>query len=174
MATHSNTLAWRIPGMGEPGGLPSLGSHRVGHDWSDLAAAAADDLLFCFSQSSFREAHMWHLFHWSDVLWLIKASEKKLCVCVCVCVCVKVTQLCLTPCDAMDCSSPGSSVHGILQARIQEWIAIPFSRGSSWPKNWTQVSCIAGRFFTVWATRKAGTNYILSLFMGNSCPSHQT
>ena len=42
MATHSSVLAWRIPGMGEPGGLPSLGSHRVGHDWSDLAAAAAD------------------------------------------------------------------------------------------------------------------------------------
>ena len=41
MATHSRVLAWRIPGTGEPGGLPSLGSHRVGHDWSDLAAAAA-------------------------------------------------------------------------------------------------------------------------------------
>ena len=40
MATHSNILAWRIPGTGEPGGLPSMGSHRVGHDWSDLAAAA--------------------------------------------------------------------------------------------------------------------------------------
>ena len=41
MATHSTVLAWRIPGMGEPGELPSMGSHRVGHDWSDLAAAAA-------------------------------------------------------------------------------------------------------------------------------------
>ena len=41
MATHSSVLAWRIPGMGEPGGLPSMGSHRVGHDWSDSAAAAA-------------------------------------------------------------------------------------------------------------------------------------
>ena len=40
MATHSGVLAWRIPGMGEPGGLPSMGSHRVGHDWSDLATAA--------------------------------------------------------------------------------------------------------------------------------------
>ena len=43
MATHFGDLAWRIPGMGEPGGLPSMGSHRVGHDWSDLVAAAADD-----------------------------------------------------------------------------------------------------------------------------------
>jgi len=41
MATHSSVLAWRIPGTGQPGGLPSMGSHRVGHDWSDLAAAAA-------------------------------------------------------------------------------------------------------------------------------------
>ena len=43
MATHSSVLAWRIPEMGEPGGLPSMGSHRVGHNWGDLAAAAAAD-----------------------------------------------------------------------------------------------------------------------------------
>ena len=48
MATHPSVLAWRIPGTGEPGGLPSLGSHRVGHDWSNLAAvAAAAALLIC-------------------------------------------------------------------------------------------------------------------------------
>ena len=46
MATHSSVIAWRIPGMGEPGGLLSMRSHRVGHDWSDLAAAAAPDLIF--------------------------------------------------------------------------------------------------------------------------------
>ena len=46
MATHSSVLAWKIPGTGEPGGLPSMGSHRVGHDWSDLAAAAADYISF--------------------------------------------------------------------------------------------------------------------------------
>ena len=56
--------------------------------------------------------------------------------------------------DPMDGSPPGSSVRGILLARIREWVAIPFSRGSSWPRDWTQVSCIAGEFFTVWATRK--------------------
>ena len=49
MATHSSVLAWRIPGTGEPGGLPSLGSHRVGHDWSDLAAAAAVYVCQCYS-----------------------------------------------------------------------------------------------------------------------------
>ena len=59
---------------------------------------------------------------------------------------VLVTQLCLSLCDPMDCSPPGSSVHGILQARTLEWVAISFSRGSSWPRDWTWVSCIAGRF----------------------------
>ena len=49
----------------------------------------------------------------------------------------------------------GSSIHGILQARILEWVAIPFSRGSSQPRDWTQVSSIAGRFFTTWVTRDA-------------------
>ena len=117
MATHSSVLAWRIPGTGKPGGLPSMGSHRVGHDWSDLAAAAA-------------------------ACWLK----------------VLVTQSCPTLCHPMDCSPPVSFVHGILQARILEWVAIPFSRGSSWPKDRTQVSCIAGRFFTVWATREAPGN----------------
>ena len=65
---------------------------------------------------------------------------------------VLVAQLCPTLCDRMDCSPPGSSVHGILQARILEWVAISFSRGSSWPGDRTWVSCIAGRFFTVWTT----------------------
>ena len=62
-----------------------------------------------------------------------------------------VTQLCPTLCDPMDCSPPGSSVHGILQARILEWVAISFSRGSSPPRDQTQVSCVScieGGFFT--------------------------
>ena len=61
---------------------------------------------------------------------------------------VKVTQLCLTLCDTMDCSLPGSSIHGIFQARVLEWVAISFSRGSSRPRDWTQVSRIVGRRFT--------------------------
>ena len=65
------------------------------------------------------------------------------------CVCTLVTQLSLTFCNPMDCSSPGSSVHGIPQARILEWIAIPFSRGSSLLRDQTQVSHIIGRFFTI-------------------------
>ena len=68
---------------------------------------------------------------------------------------VLVTQCCLTFCDPMDCSPPGSSIHGIPQARILEWVAVPFSRGSSLLRNWTQVSLIVGRFFTIWATRES-------------------
>jgi len=55
----------------------------------------------------------------------------------------------------MDYILPGSSIHGILQARLLAWVAISFSRESSQPKDWTQVSCIAGRFFINWATREA-------------------
>ena len=68
---------------------------------------------------------------------------------------VLVAQLYLHLCDPMDCSLPGSSVNGILQARILEWVAIPFSRRSSQPRDRTQVFWIAGRFFTNWATRDA-------------------
>ena len=71
------------------------------------------------------------------------------------CVCVCVVQLCTTLCNPVNYSPPGSSVNGILQARIMEWVAIPFSRGSSWLRDRPPVSCIAGRFFTVWATREA-------------------
>ena len=81
METHSNVLAWRILGMGKPGGLPSMGSHRVEHDWSDLAAGAAD------------------------------------------------------------CSLEGSSVHGILQVRILEWVAMSSSRRSSRHRDNTCISC---------------------------------
>ena len=67
---------------------------------------------------------------------------------------VKVAQLCPSICNPVDCSPPGFSVHEILQARVLEWVAIPFSRASSWPRDWTPVSCIAGKCSTTWATRK--------------------
>ena len=67
-------------------------------------------------------------------------------------------QSCPILCHPKDCSPPGSSVHGIFQARILEWVAISFSRGSSWPRDWAHISCVsctAGRFFTHWAIREA-------------------
>ena len=70
------------------------------------------------------------------------------------CVCFLVTQLYLTLCDPMDCSPPGSSIHGIFQVKVLEWIAIGFSRGSSQPRDGTWVSRIVGRRFTVWANRE--------------------
>ena len=67
----------------------------------------------------------------------------------------KSLQLCLTLCNHMDYSPLGSSVHGILQTRILEWVATPFSRGSPQPRARTWVSCIGGRFFTIWDIREA-------------------
>ena len=90
---------------------------------------------------------------------------------------IKVTQSCPTLCDPMDCSLPGSSVHGILQGWIMEWVAFPFSRGSSQNSDWTQVSCIAGGFFTTWATRKAQeywSEWPVPFFRGSSWPRNWT
>ena len=67
----------------------------------------------------------------------------------------EVAQLCPTLCDPIDCSLPGSSVHGIFQAKVLEWVAISFSRGSSQPRDWTWASNIVGRCFTIWATKEA-------------------
>ena len=154
MAPHSSTLAWKIPWMEEPGGLQSMGllrvvhdwatslslftfmhwrrkwqptpvflpwesqgwgslvgllsmgSHGVGHDWSDLAAAA----LYSWNTSCIHTHTHTHVCTWSEV---------------------KVTQLCLTLCNPMDCGPLGSFAHGIIQARILEWVTFPFSRGSS-------------------------------------------
>ena len=99
--------------------------------------------------------------------------------------CVLVAQSCLTLCDPMDCSPPGSSVHGILQTRIPEWVAIPFSRGTSRPRNGIKVSRIADEFFTLrhqgsplcierslnrWTTKEAPTYFSYFLL---SCLSSQ-
>ena len=77
---------------------------------------------------------------WPDLFYMKSESE--------------VTQSCPTLCNPKDCSLPGSSTHGVFQAKVLEWVAISFSRGSSRPRDWTQVSRIVGRRFTVWATRE--------------------
>ena len=71
------------------------------------------------------------------------------------------TQLCLALWEPMDCSPPYSSVHGTLQARIFEWVSIPFSRGSPQPRDWTWVPHIAGRLFTSWDTREASQEILV-------------
>ena len=97
-----------------------------------------------------------HVIYFHPPLWLLFAfNVKEQEVWIHSKVKVKVTHLCLTLCNPMDCI-----VHGILQARLilqapLEWGTVPFSRGSSWPRNQTGVSCIAGRFLTSWAPREA-------------------
>ena len=68
----------------------------------------------------------------------------------------EVTQLCTTLCDLMDCSLPGSSIHGIFQARVLEWVAISFSRGSSRPRDRSRVSLVAGQWFTALLSEPPG------------------
>ena len=75
---------------------------------------------------------------------------------------VLVTQSCLTLCDPVDYTLLGSSLHGILQARMMQWVYIPFSRESSWSRDWTQVSCTADRFLSTWATKEA--QYIVEYY----------
>ena len=73
---------------------------------------------------------------------------------------VLVSRWCLTLCDPMDCSPPGSSIHGIFQAKILQWVAILYFRGCSQPRiNWA--CCIAGRFFTVLITREAQMDWVI-------------
>ena len=78
--------------------------------------------------------------------------------------CVWVTQYSPSLCHPMDCSPPGSSVHGIFQERILEWVVIPISRGSAPSRDRTWVSCIAGRFFTVWAIKEAPLGTYIATF----------
>ena len=75
-----------------------------------------------------------------DVLFIMKWSE--------------VAQSCLILCDPKDCRPPCPSIHGIFQPRVLDWVSISFCRGSSQPRDWTQVSLIVGRCFTIWAARE--------------------
>ena len=75
------------------------------------------------------------------------------------CVCGLVAQWCLTLCDPMDCSLPDSSGRAIFQARILEWVAIPFSRGSSQPRDWIHICYISGRFFTLYCLSHQGSHH---------------
>ena len=84
--------------------------------------------------------------NWKEYMWIYMYAcvYKYICMCDSVVeLCTKSLQSCLTLCDPLDCNPPGSSVHRILQARILELVAIPFSRGSSWPRDWTCISCVS-------------------------------
>ena len=130
MATHSSVLDWRITGTGEPGGLLSMGSRRVRHDWSDLAAAGS---------------HIY--FGISNILSILPIpiltpSKPKLLLQVLSCVWLF--------CNPMDWNPAGFFVHGISQARILEWVAISFSRLSE-----PTFPALAGGFFITEPPRKS-------------------
>ena len=112
---------------------------------------------FCRGPSRHRD-RTWVLPHYRQLLYHLSREVTQLCPTLWVLphyrqllyhLSCEVTQLCPTLCDPMDCSLPGSSVHGIFQAMVLEWIAISFSRWSSRPRDWTRVSCIVDRCFTV-------------------------
>ena len=117
-ATHSRIPAWRIPWT-----VQSIGSQRVGHDWATFTHSL---MLTCWEVDNFKTRGK-SLPSYSTYCFANVYS---------------VTKLCPTVCDTTDCSPPGSSVHGISQARILEWVAISFSRVSSQPSNRICVSCI--------------------------------
>ena len=173
MAPHSSTLAWRIPWTVEPGGLQSMGSQRVGCDWATN------------THVRIKENHAWtneDTMFWSETHGHLRPEKKGRKVCgwgkspcgqhltrknqghietpyqgmfSCCLRCAKLLshgRLFATPWTVAH--QTALSV-GILQARILEWVPISYSRGSSQPRDWTQVSRIAGGFFTSWATREA-------------------
>ena len=126
-------------------------------DWFDLAVQRT--LKRLLQHHSLKASILWCL-----AFFMAQLSHPYMTTGKTIVVIVLVTQSCPTLCDPTDCSPPGSSVYGILQARILQWIAIPFSRGSSQSRDRTQVSCVAGRFFTVWATGKTRKTIPLTIW----------
>ena len=152
MATHSSVPAWRIPGMGEPGGLPSMRSHTVGHEWSDLAKAYAgipyshykDEGTSVCTDTQQRYLMKWKksrprilctfCYHlqfligrgpYNHTFFCIKSVSSAAAA-------AKSLRSCPTLWDPIDGSPPGSPVPGSLQARTLEWVAISFSNAGKW------------------------------------------
>ena len=135
---HSSPLSWFSLGAGISAGLA-------------MVLQAEQSFLFsCLGFQGSRVIRLW-LFAWKPSFVIKAESTQAFCLLLPRWkVKVKVVQSCPTHWDPMD-----YQVHGILQASIPEWVAFPFSRGSSEPRDWTQVSCTAGGFFTSWAIREA-------------------
>ena len=128
-----------------------MGSHRVRHAWSYLAAATAVCVCVCVCVCVYvyiyiyieRERESCNIYIYIYIYIVLTYT-----------VCESVIYSVMSDCDPMNCSTPGSSVHGIFQARILQWVAIPFSKGSFPIRDRTWVSCISSRFFTAWPPRK--------------------
>ena len=142
MKKDTNSIKWDFRKFPWNSLVPNIG-------W--LYGKTSREILFIIQRewerlSSFKDLYAQWGIHTSKHIWY-STGCKVLCVCVCVCVCVrtraKLLQLCLTFCHPMDCSLQSSSVQGILQARVLEWVAMPSSRGSSWSRDWIQVCYIS-------------------------------
>ena len=135
---HSLPLSWSSLGAGIPAGLAMVLQAEQSFLFSRLGFQGSRVIrlwLFAWKSSFVIKAESTQAFCLLSPRWKVK---------------VKVAQSCPTHCDPMD-----YKVHGILPARTLEWVAYPFSSGSSWPRDRTQVSCMAGGFFTTRATREA-------------------
>ena len=147
MEIHCCILAWEIPWTEEPGRPQSIGSRRVTHDWSNLVRMHP-------SLHNFKLIKAHQLFPCNPFIpnkgkfgGKTISAYMRMPVCVHVYIkymfAAKSRQSCLTLCDPTDGSPPGSPIPGILQARIPEWVAISYSRGSSWPRDGTLISYIS-------------------------------
>ena len=162
MATHSSILSWRIPWTDEPHWLQFMGSQRVGHDWTSTCV--------CTHAHTHTHIYIYCAVLGHDLVtkqqqnnglrWLMKMNPQKLITKAHI---SKFSFLLLLKwkwkflCHVRLFATPWtvtskSSVHGICQARILEWVAIPFSTGYSWLRDWTLVSCATDCFLTDWAT----------------------
>ena len=174
MAPRSSTLAWKIPWMEEPGRLQSMGSIRVGHDWETSLSfftfhfhalekeVATHSSVLAWripgtgepgglpSMGLHRVEH-----NWSDLAAADSVMPME--------VCCSVVKSCPILFDPMGYSLPGSSLHGILQARTLEWIAISFCRESSLPRDWTHIACIGSWILYQGVTREGPSGGSLSI-----------
>ena len=148
VANHSSILAWIIPWTEEPGS-----------PWCHKKSGTIEykyNVCVCMPIMNSLSIHLWLDTYVTSISWLLTTAVN-------ISEWSEVIQSCPTLCNPMGCSLPGSSVHGIFQARILEWVAISFCRESSWSRGRTWVSHIVGRRFTIWATRQAHRNtYIFS------------
>ena len=161
LTAEASLVAWSEHGL-QACDLSSCSSRALEHRLSSFGTGTSLPLQHVGSSWTRNGTHVscigrWVLYHWttrkapsnSSLERNINSQNLKF-------TCVHA-QLCLTRCDPIDCSPPGSSVHGISHARILEWVAISFSRESSWPWDWTPVSCIDRQILYLWATWKAHT-----------------
>ena len=154
MATHSSILAWWIPTdrgawwATVPPGVAKSQTRLSGlaqHSTLYIIQYVSDVSVICIVYVYTQNIHPHQIYIFYYILHMsVHAQPFQSCL--------------MTLCHSVDCSPPGSFVHGVLQARMLEWVAMPSSRESSWPREWTHISCvfcISGGFFTHWATCEA-------------------